>query len=75
MKCSVPVEENKDVPVAPFTGAWIEIRNAMTLMSPKVCVAPFTGAWIEMILTAFSLMNVYVAPFTGAWIEISYRPA
>ena len=33
--------------VAPFTGAWIEIRVARrrSVWSP---VAPFTGAWIEM---------------------------
>ena len=33
--------------VAPFTGAWIEIRN-ITAVRLKGGVAPFTGAWIEM---------------------------
>ena len=35
--------------VAPFTGAWIEIRLLMSDPS-KMSVAPFTGAWIEIIL-------------------------
>ena len=33
--------------VAPFTGAWIEIRWSPR-PSPLWCVAPFTGAWIEI---------------------------
>ncbi len=33
--------------VAPFTGAWIEIR-VLALGGPKHPVAPFTGAWIEI---------------------------
>ena len=34
--------------VAPFTGAWIEIRinNRRNTVGKKV--APFTGAWIEI---------------------------
>ena len=34
-------------PVAPFTGAWIEIGNGEGAAGPTP-VAPFTGAWIEM---------------------------
>jgi len=34
-------------PVAPFTGAWIEI-NRQTAWIVKISVAPFTGAWIEI---------------------------
>ena len=34
-------------PVAPFTGAWIEIR-AESLARNELIVAPFTGAWIEI---------------------------
>ena len=34
--------------VAPFTGAWIEIRILPLLVSTRLKVAPFTGAWIEM---------------------------
>ena len=33
--------------VAPFTGAWIEIRQDRLLHHSKL-VAPFTGAWIEI---------------------------
>ena len=36
-----------DIPVAPYTGAWIEIQilpNTVTLWF----VAPYTGAWIEI---------------------------
>ena len=37
--------------VAPFTGAWIEIRSGNEVSS---CfnVAPFTGAWIEIAASA-----------------------
>ena len=36
-----------DEPVAPFTGAWIEILHDS--IDFHVCrVAPFTGAWIEI---------------------------
>ena len=56
--------------VAPFTGAWIEILNAIsTLGMPSV--APFTGAWIEIKKCYVAVANdLGVAPFTGAWIEI-----
>ena len=36
--------------VAPFTGAWIEIKS-MADQKATVGVAPFTGAWIEMSIT------------------------
>ena len=35
--------------VAPFTGAWIEIREDFMHFA-KGIVAPFTGAWIEMFM-------------------------
>ena len=34
--------------VAPFTGAWIEIRITKGRLVIKTPVAPFTGAWIEI---------------------------
>ena len=34
--------------VAPFTGAWIEIRSLQGKIRKKL-VAPFTGAWIEIV--------------------------
>ena len=37
----------KDQPVAPYTGAWIEIQVAQALCL-ALQVAPYTGAWIEI---------------------------
>ena len=56
--------------VAPFAGAWIEIKGADVLSLP-LFVAPFAGAWIE-IRDMLQCDNIYecVAPFAGAWIEI-----
>ena len=34
--------------VAPYTGAWIEIRNTHVLFIRDI-VAPYTGAWIEIV--------------------------
>ena len=34
--------------VAPFTGAWIEMFDALGIKYYYEHVAPFTGAWIEM---------------------------
>ena len=34
--------------VAPFTGAWIEIGEAVPFAYTPTPVAPFTGAWIEI---------------------------
>ena len=56
--------------VAPFAGAWIEIRKnaAMLVLS---LVAPFAGAWIEMPCALLPCQaTLRVAPFAGAWIEI-----
>ena len=60
--------------VAPFTGAWIEIKSAFQC-SQLLGVAPFTGAWIEMELRQPVLAHARVAPFTGAWIEICLQTA
>ena len=56
-----------DAPVAPFAGAWIEMR-IMSNLSDFVFVAPFAGAWIEITINWGATVNV--APFAGAWIEI-----
>ena len=56
--------------VAPFTGAWIEIRQEISMASSNTNVAPFTGAWIEIEKDDSVIRCVKVAPFTGAWIEI-----
>ena len=45
--------------VAPFTGAWIEIRVTVPLVTLS-SVAPFTGAWIEIAVKVLSL-NLVIA--------------
>ena len=60
--------------VAPFVGAWIEIKRKIAT-SADGAVAPFVGAWIE-IRKIWRLCNIpHVAPFVGAWIEICPRVA
>ena len=47
MKYKEFIEYELEVDVAPFAGAWIEIRlTSAGVMHPYV--APFAGAWIEM---------------------------
>ena len=59
--------------VAPFMGAWIEIKIKVGLIE-KELVAPFMGAWIEIGFVNLSILSPFlVAPFMGAWIEI-YAP-
>ncbi len=36
------------IPVAPYTGAWIEIYHEISYRT-LYDVAPYTGAWIEII--------------------------
>ena len=55
--------------VAPFAGAWIEIKVRVA-WDRKDPVAPFAGAWIEMRDQLAVLPGSPVAPFAGAWIEI-----
>ena len=57
--------------VAPFAGAWIEIKEKDRCV-PVCVVAPFAGAWIEIPRPPRLLLPSAVAPFAGAWIEI-YR--
>ena len=63
-----------EIPVAPFTGAWIEMVS-LSLVDIAMSVAPFTGAWIEIYLDEQHEQYHRVAPFTGAWIEISMASA
>ncbi len=56
--------------VAPFAGAWIEIRHFPD-PDGRDPVAPFAGAWIEIVSNnVVTSENTMVAPFAGAWIEI-----
>ena len=57
------------IKVAPFAGAWIEIRVGCSAPVSRV-VAPFAGAWIEIFAQLLRLIGGLVAPFAGAWIEI-----
>ena len=43
------------LPVAPFTGAWIETRPPRRTATATV-VAPFTGAWIETVVKAVAAL-------------------
>ena len=47
MKCSMGNKMMIRPQVAPFTGAWIEIQDAVVDLYLDI-VAPFTGAWIEI---------------------------
>ena len=47
--------------VAPFTGAWIEIKELLNEISPEY-VAPFTGAWIEISIHAIAIHNLTSLP-------------
>ena len=49
LKFKRQTEYCKLIQVAPFTGAWIEIRRPHHDRSGPM-VAPFTGAWIEIVL-------------------------
>ena len=50
--------------VAPYAGAWIEMR-AERLCSGHPYVAPYAGAWIEIVKKMATLL-VAVAPYAGA---------
>ena len=58
--------------VAPYTGAWIEIKIKLRKLR-KNRVAPYTGAWIEMPKDGRITEAPVVAPYTGAWIEIQTK--
>ena len=55
--------------VAPFAGAWIEIKRLCAILESPT-VAPFAGAWIEIVYLHDNTAIQFVAPFAGAWIEI-----
>ena len=59
----------RDIKVALFTGAWIEIPIYYSVFR-YYFVALFTGAWIEIPASQNGIVRFCVALFTGAWIEI-----
>ena len=67
--CRISPQTLRTLPVAPFAGAWIEIKHSRC-NNPQIHVAPFAGAWIEMTIFDQIWPSNTVAPFAGAWIEI-----
>ena len=69
MKSTTQLPSYVDDVVAPYAGAWIEIR-----MDEIACgvldVAPYAGAWIEISALIIDVQLDDVAPYAGAWIEI-----
>ena len=55
--------------VAPYAGAWIEIRQS-EIRQETSRVAPYAGAWIEISVPTAGRCTWTVAPYAGAWIEI-----
>ena len=56
--------------VAPFVGAWIEIRF---LRLESVRIAGSLPSWergLKLYAYKFVISSIIVAPFVGAWIEI-----
>ena len=75
LKCMKSARNSIAACVAPFTGAWIEIKMIPKNIVLRFDVAPFTGAWIEIVVHRQMGGPKRVAPFTGAWIEISLAAA
>ena len=69
LKCCKRKKVCRNDHVAPFAGAWIEIRLEIR-QNRLQQVAPFAGAWIEIDLQSDMQYEMQVAPFAGAWIEI-----
>ena len=69
MKCFDYAKEVRELDVAPFVGAWVEI-NPNTLKMLHFFVAPFVGAWVEIVQISKNECVKLVAPFVGAWVEI-----
>ncbi len=67
----IAVADTSAVPVAPFTGAWIETRRIafMNLMGYGSHPSRVRGLKPPISLLGAAIGNV--APFTGAWIETS----
>ena len=60
--------------VAPYTGAWIEIRENSSL-SVAVCVSlPIRERGLKSRYSLNAVRITKVAPYTGAWIEIMRIP-
>ena len=63
----------QDLPrVAPFTGAWIEIRLTLRPATLTPRSLPSRERGLKFRIGAAGTVPPGVAPFTGAWIEIGY---
>ena len=71
LKSTWSTEPVKTEQVAPYTGAWIEIKPVVTYVHIDI-VAPHMGAWIEIYLETIRKLKGSVAPHMGAWIEIIF---
>ena len=58
------------VDVAPFTGAWIEIKKKIAFRNPAPTSHPSRVRGLKYGVAPNRRLYVTVAPFTGAWIEI-----
>ena len=56
--------------VAPFVGAWIEMRTIKRRQPKAMMSLPSWERGLKFLLRHHSLVNLCVAPFVGAWIEI-----
>ena len=61
--------------VAPFTGAWIEMRFALDDDSVALRSLPSRERGLKSSTLMRRSIPLLVAPFTGAWIEIVVRYA
>ena len=72
LKCVWVSAYHKQVSVAPFTGAWIEICTHFIKRWGKN-VAPFTGAWIEILLLLTSLKPLKSLPSRERGLKFSMK--
>ena len=59
--------------VAPFTGAWIEIKKVLRDYETVRVSHPSRVRGLKFSLSHIKGKAIVVAPFTGAWIEILIR--
>ena len=60
--------------VAPFTGAWIEIKLLYIETNFGTMSLPSRGRGLKLEMNFETTRIGKVAPFTGAWIEIQQLP-
>ena len=60
--------------VAPFAGAWIEIRDMLQCDNIYECVASSRERGLKSLEMEVTWYDLGVAPFAGAWIEILRFP-